>query len=83
MAKSRVRTFRGYADLDTIRVAPEKAKEMILDIMTDGFDKKFWWAQILWYDQKVSCIWSCPDVGLWNFTPWLKMNDLSLDLFDE
>lgn len=79
MAKIRVKTFRGYADFDSIRVAQQEAKNMILDIIVDGFPERFWWAQVYWYENQVLRTWSCPEVGLWSYTPWLHFE---LDLFD-
>ena len=81
MAKVRVRTFRGYADFESIREAQEEAKNMILDIITDGFDSSYWWAQVFWYEKKVFRTWRCPEIGLWSYTRWDKINDWLLDLY--
>ena len=81
MAKVRVRTFRGYADFDSIRVAQQEAKNMILDIITDGFESSLWWAQIYWYDQQVSRTWGCPEIGKWVYSPWVRIDELFFDLY--
>ena len=81
MAKVRVRTFRGYADFDSIRVAQQEAKNMILDIIVDGHPESFWWAQVYWYDQQVYRTWGCPEVGKWIYSPWVHIDELFFDLY--
>ena len=80
MTKVRVKTFRGFSEYESIREATRAAKDMILDIITDGQPSHLWWARIDWIEQKKMRIWSCPKVGVWQFSPWY---DLELSLFDD
>lgn len=76
MAKIKVITFRGFYETDHIADAQRHAKDMILDIMTDGHPADLWWAEIRWYSQKVVRTISCPQIGFWSYTGW---NPLLMD----
>ena len=82
MCKIEVITFRGRLEVESIVDAQKKAKDMILDIITDGQPADKWWAQILWHRQHVCRTWSCPKVGLWQYTTWRPMYLGMLDFKD-
>ena len=51
--KIEIVTFRGRAYADTVSEAQQKAKDLILDIITDGQPEEHWWAQIFWHEHRV------------------------------
>ena len=71
--KIEIVTFRGRAEAEDIREAQRIAKDLILDIITDGQPSDKWWAQILWHSQHVCRTWSCPTIGVWQYTGWLPL----------
>lgn len=77
--KIEVITFRGRAEASTIKEAQRLAKDLILDIITDGQPVEHWWAQVLWHRQHVCRTWSCPKIGYWSYTPWLPMYEPMLN----
>lgn len=81
MAKVRVRTFRGYADFESIREAEQEAKNMIMDIIVDGFESSLWWAQVYRYDLQVIRTWGCPEVGKWIYSTWVHIDKMFFDLY--
>lgn len=44
--KFTIRTFRGFADKDSIQEARKTAIECVLNIASDGFDETLQWANI-------------------------------------
>ena len=68
-----VRTFRGYDCTDLYTEAEQKAKDMIMDIMTDNWCEEFWWATIIDNQQNRQKLWTCPQVGQWSVTGWLHL----------
>lgn len=79
--KIKVVTFRGYKEVSSVREAQRVAKDMILDIITDGIDSDYWWAQIYWYEKQVSRTWLCPQIGVWSYSPWVHIDTLFFDLY--
>lgn len=68
-----VRTFRGYDCTDIYSEAEQKAKDMIMDIMTDNWSQEFWWAAIIDNQLNRQKLWTCPQVGQWSVTGWLHL----------
>lgn len=71
--KIEIVTFRGRTEADNIADAQRMAKDLILDIITDGQPEEFWWAQIFWHEHHVCRTWSCPEIGVWQYSGWLPM----------
>ncbi|MBR0341913.1 MAG: hypothetical protein IJH64_06660 [Oscillospiraceae bacterium] len=64
--KFKVRSFRGYYETDDIKDTIIQGKEMILDIITDGFDTTHW--HVLIFDNENGCLMGsieCPSLGWW------------------
>lgn len=68
-----IRTFRGYDCTDLYTEAEQKAKDMIMDIMTDNWTPGFWWAAIIDNHENRQKLWTCPKFGQWSETGWLHL----------
>lgn len=71
-AVTKIVTFRGYQYCDRFFGASYAAKDMIMDIITDGFPSNLWWADIILLSTGMVQHWECPEVGKWSFTLWQK-----------
>lgn len=62
-----IKTFRGYEEIVGEENAVSTAKDMIMDIITDGISADFWWAVILSRPTgSMKYFIECPMIGIWN-----------------
>lgn len=74
-----VKSFRGFYDTDDFQDAVAKGKEMVLDIITDGFDRESWHVMI--YDiesQLLIGFIECRRLGWWKISINSKYDDVCL-----
>ena len=77
--KFKVRSFRGYYETDDIQDAITQGKEMILDIITDGFDKINW--HVMLYDNEDGSLIGfieCHRLGWWRISVNSKYDNVCL-----
>lgn len=77
--KIKVQSFRGSYETDDIQDAITQGKEMILDIITDGFDKNNW--HVMLYDVEEECLIGfieCHRLGWWKISFNSKYDNVCL-----
>lgn len=70
-----IRSFRGQVYAADYKEAEEKAKGLLLDIMTDGFDCQFWWVRVMDTRLMRFRLICCYKVGFWHLSRWFKYEE--------
>ena len=70
-----VKTFRGQCDAADYKEAERKAHDMLLDIITDGFDCRYWFVRLIDTQRMRFKLISCVHLGYWRFTGWFPYKE--------
>lgn len=65
-----VLSFRGECGAADYKEAERKALDMLLDIITDGFDCRYWCVQLIDTQRMRFKLISCVHLGNWRYTGW-------------
>lgn len=69
-----VRSFRGRCGAADYKEAERKAHDMLLDIITDGFDCQYWFVWLIDTKRMRYKLISCVQMGYWRVTGWFRCN---------
>ena len=70
-----VRSFRGECSAADYKEAERKAHDMLLDIITDGFDCQYWFVRLMDTNLKRYKLISCVQIGYWRVTGWFRYKE--------